>query len=154
MLVDKTNGRLSVSPGLEFHPKLPLDEFRARPDFDLWKNTVHLGDLYEGFTRDVIDNEQRKLNVQVTFLMSQLIVVYLSYFLPGEKDARFRESNYPDADTRRYHFHDRLLRAALGEPPYRFSWGFAGLGTHADGFSMISMDYGFQMGATAPNQES
>ena len=107
---------------------------------DLWQISIE-NELYKGFTQNLIDNNNRKVNVHIVFANSCLKTILLSFFLPSEKTERFRESNYPNADMQRYYLHDAILRETLGDPPYNFKWGFISLGSGIDWFSAIVIDY-------------
>jgi hypothetical protein len=84
MLIDKQNGQLSINLASVFYPNMRTGEFTSKSDIDLWQIIVN-NEVYRGFTRDLIDYEGRKINVQVVFAKSCLKIITLSFFLPGGK---------------------------------------------------------------------
>jgi len=140
MFVDELSGQVSINPETSFYPKLQITEFTSRRDIDSWEITVNNG-VYKGLRKNLIDYQGAIISVHAVFLNSYLRTVSLSFFLAGEKENRFRESNYPNSDIRRHYLHDAFLRKILGDPPYNFDWGFIALGSDVDSFSAIFINY-------------
>jgi hypothetical protein len=142
-MINTKNGFLDISIGLNLYSQQPVVEFENRFDINSWENVIR-DQMYIGYRKDVVDYEQRKLNVAVYFIKKCLWSVDLSFFLSGETEYRFREGNYPNADMKRWYLHEAILRTQLGDPPYNYPWGFIALGhSQLDRLAIIKVNYPF-----------
>jgi hypothetical protein len=143
LLINNQTGQLSLNSEVKFYPKLHNIEFMSRPNIELWKETVS-SSVAKGWERNLLDYKDRKLNVEALFLKSHLHKVRLSFFLTSEQETRFRESNYPNFDSRRKYLHTAILHETFGilpHKPYRFDWGLVHLSISTDRFEVIVVHY-------------
>src|SRR5271165_2045353 len=141
MIIDKSNGTITVNSEFRLDTKLTLSNFVASPDFRNWTLVGQSGTIYR---RDSEDYEKRILTIWTTFFREKLQYILVSFFLPHEKNRRIceRSSQWKGIDINRERLHEQILVDDLGSPPYEYAWGSIMIGgSNIDPCSAISVNY-------------